>query len=294
VSVTIAVHLQPRAVLVFWYTMHRKYCDKKNVLLAFALTLLFNVAAKGQEFWDKKPYQEWSEEECRKLLAKSPWAQSQVLTEVIIQPLQASPVPRPLGNPTTDSIETARAPDPGARADVGRARQTRPELRYQAQFRSALPIRQAIVRLGQIRAKYDELNAEQKAGFDRNAATFLSKRFPDSVVLYVSYSSNVQMDDRELSQYWRTQTTDTLKNSVFLILSGGEKVPLSDYALAQGAAREFQFVFPRVYQGRPVIGDDDKTIRLEFIHPKIRDQRESRVFIEFKAEKMLVKGEAVY
>ncbi len=113
-------------------------------------------------------------------------------------------------------------------------------------------------------------------------------------MLYVSYSSNVQFDDRELTRHWRSQTTETLKNFVFLILPGGEKVPLVDYAVAQGAGREFQFVFPRTYEGRPLVRAQVKTVQLEFIHPKIRDQKESRVLIAFKAEKMLLDGEVVY
>jgi len=261
------------------------------------LALLSLAAAQSGEFWQKKPYQKWSAHECRKLLADSPWAQSYRLTQIIIQPLQQqSGLPRAgLPNPTEGgSLESARAPEPLERVDAGRARQARPELRYQAQFRSAPPVRQAIVRLSQISAKYDEMTPEQQQAFDMNAAAFLSKRFPDSLVLYISYSSNVPFDDRDLARHWQTQTTETLKNFVFLILPGGEKIPLSGYGVAAGAGRTFQFVFPRQYQERPLLHSEDKTVQLEFIHPKIRDQKESRVLIAFKPERMLLDGEIVY
>ncbi|MDQ3175270.1 MAG: hypothetical protein M3Q91_16430 [Acidobacteriota bacterium] len=266
----------------------------RRVLLLLALALLSLAATQSGEFWQKKPYQKWSEEECRKLLANSPWAQSHTLSQTIIQPLQSPGVSRPLGSNPTENIESARSPDPLAREDTGRARQARPTLKYQAQFRSALPIRRAIVRLGQINAKYDELTPEQKQAFDQNAETFLAKRFPDTLILYVSYGSNVPIDERELARHWQSQTTDTLKNFVFLILPGGEKIPLSGFVVAQGGSREFQFVFPRTYEGRPLVRAQDKTLQLEFPHPRIRDQRESRVLIAFKAEKMLIDGEVVY
>ncbi len=272
----------------------KKPMKKKCVLLTLVLTLLSATAAQGQEFWEKKPYQKWSEQECRKLLGDSPWARSHTLSQTLIQPLQSPGVARPLGTNPIENIESARSPEPLGRDDTGRARQARPELKYQAQFRSALPIRQAIVRLSQINAKYDDMTAEQKLASDKNAENFLAKKFPDTVILYVSYSSNVQIDERELARHWQGQTTEALKNFVFLILPGGEKIPLSGYAVAQGGSREFQFVFPRTYEGRPLVRAKDKTLQLEFPHPKIRDQRESRVLIAFKAEKMLMDGEPVY
>ena len=266
----------------------------KSLLLMVALVILSASAAQGQEFWQKKPYQKWSEDEARKLLTNSPWAQDHTLSQTIIQAIGAPPVSRPLGTGGGDISTNARLPDPLARDDTGRARQSRPELKYQAQFRSAAPIRQAIVRLGQIRAKYDTMTPEQKQAFDKNADAFLAKRFAETLVIYISYNSNVQIDDREMARHWQSQTADTLKNFVFLILPGGVKIPLTGFVAAQGAGREFQFEFPRMLDGRPIVRPKDKSLQLEFIHPKIRDQKESRVLLSFKPEKMLVDGEAVY
>ena len=271
-----------------------KFSRKKSLLLLFVLAISLATAARGQDFWQKKPYQKWSEDETRKLLTDSPWAKSHVLTQTIIQPLGSPGLSSGINPNQPGGIDSARSPEPLAREDTGRARQSRPELKYQAQFRSALPIRQAIVRLGQINAKYDTLTAEQKAAFDKTAEAFLAKGFSDSLILYVSYNSNVPVDDREMARHWQSQTVDTLKNFAFLILPGGVKVPLTGFVAAQGAGREFQFEFPRTHEGRPLVSAQDKTLQLEFIHPKVRDQKESRVLISFKPEKMLVNGEAVY
>ena len=138
------------------------------------------------------------------------------------------------------------------------------------------------------------MTPEQKQAFDKNADAFLAKRFADTLVLYISYNSNVQIDDREMARHWQSQTADTLKNFVFLILPGGVKIPLTGFIAAQGAGREFQFEFPRMLDGLPIVRPRDKSLQLEFIHPKIRDQKESRVLLSFKPEKMLVGGEAVY
>lgn len=234
-------------------------------LMAMALACLAGI--QGGEFWQKKEYQQWSERDCRKLLEDSPWAQSYTLSQTLIEPLQ------------TDSTD--------------RAREARPQISYQAQFRSAPPIRQALVRLEQIRVKYDQLQPEQKKAADQRAKDFLAAPFPDTVVLFVTYSSNVQTDDRDLSRYWRTQTTETLRNFVFLN-AAGEKVPLLRYTATQGAGREFQLVFPREYKGHPLIGPKDKTLQLEFPHPVIRGQTGSLILIPFKVEKMMIQGAVVY
>ncbi|MFQ5927724.1 MAG: hypothetical protein ACE5MH_09870, partial [Terriglobia bacterium] len=152
----------------------------------------------------------------------------------------------------------------------------------------------ALVQMAQINQKYDEMPPEQQQAFDQQAEKFLAKRFPETVVLHVAYSSNVPLYDRELARHWQNQTTDTLKNFVFLFGAKGKKVPLLRYTVAGGTRREFQLVFPRHYEGHPVLGPEDKSLKLEFPHPNIGGQGERRVFIEFKVKKMLKDGELVY
>ncbi len=106
-----------------------------------------------------------------------------------------------------------------------------------------------MVRLEQIRVKYDQMPPDKKELADQRAKDFLGAPFAETVSVSVAYSSNVQPDELEMSRHWRTQTTETLKNFVFLI-AGGEKVPLSRYTAAQGSGRDFQLVFPRQYKGR--------------------------------------------
>jgi hypothetical protein len=49
-----------------------------------------------------------------------------------------------------------------------------------------------------------------------------------------------------------------------------------------------------VYEGRQPVGPQDKTIKLEFMRPRVSDQGESRVLLEFKADKMIINNVAVY
>lgn len=237
----------------------------QNVLLL--LFVISVAAAQSKNFWEKKDYRQWTDKECRKLLDESPWANQYTLSQVFIDPLQ------------TDS--------------TARERQSNPRIEYKVQIRSATPVRQALVRLSQINAKYDAMTAEGRLAFDQSTERFLSARTDQLIVMHVSYTASVQNDDRDLARHWHSQTTGTLKNFVFLIGSGGAKVPLSIYRPGESAAREFQFVFPREYNGRPVIGPGDKTLMLEFNHPNIRGTA-ARILVEFKVEKMMMQGSPVY
>lgn len=238
------------------------------LLLIFSLCSL--AAFQGSEFWHKKEYRQWSEREVKKLLEDSPWARGYTLSQVHITPLQQ------------DNTDV-----------TGRERVDNPRFTYQVQFRSAQPLRQAMVRQMQLTQKYDQMAEDKKQAFDEEAGKFLAARFPDSVVVNISFTTNVQQDDRDVARHWQTQTTDTLKNSTFLISPKGEKVALQRYTVAS-AGRSFQFVFPRQLEGRPLVGPQDKSIKLEFIHPRVRTASEVRVFIEFKADKMLMQGEVAY
>jgi hypothetical protein len=248
-------------------------------LLVVGIVLAAAVAVWAGDFWVEKDYQRWSEKECRKLLEDSPWARGRVLSEVYITPLQTGP---------TDPMSQADASDP-----TQRERQGNPRIEYRAQLRSALPIRQAMVRLQQIRQGYDQMSPEQKQAFDAEAEKFLSASFADTVVVYVGYTTTVQGDDRELAFYWQKQTTETLKNFVFLIGGKGQKIPMLRYAVAE-AGRAFQFVFPRVYEEQPVLESTDKNLKLDFEHPGVRGQGKQRILLEFPVKKMLVQGALVY
>src|SRR5215471_17994676 len=94
------------------------------------------AAAQSKDFWQTKDYRQWNEKECKKLLEDSPWAQDYTFTRTLIEPLQ--------------------------RATGERAGESKPQMSYLAQFRSALPVRQALIRLQQINNK--SANHERPCG----------------------------------------------------------------------------------------------------------------------------------
>jgi hypothetical protein len=239
----------------------------KIVLRLFLLAIIFAEPAGGQSFLEKKDFRRWSEYECQQLLTESPWAQSYTFKRAVIAPLQQpqSPTMEPL-----------------------------PFINYQVMVLSALPVRQALVRASQIAAGYDKWSPEQQKEFDQKSTAFLDANYADKIVFRVSYASNVVNDDRELMRYWRSQTKETLKNTVYLIRDNGQKLPLMNYTVAQGSAHEIELIFPRQYEGRPVVSAQDAEVKLEFVHPTIRIHPEQRVLIKYKVKKMLVRNELLF
>jgi len=247
-------------------------------IFCFALPVIFLAASSatfGADFWENKQYDKWSQKECSKLLQNSPWAQDFTLLDSELQ-------------------ESTKTSDDGQQFHI----------KYQMQFRSALPVRQAIVRLMQIAQKYESLGAEQKQQFDQSANAFLSSGFPDAVVLYVTYETNSRTTEMELARYWQSQTADLLKNRVFLRNSRGEQVALAQYNVSQGGEHSFQFIFPRQVDGKPLVGPEDKSLMLEFTYPAVNipggyrklpaDGKDGNGFMEFKPKKMIFQGNLVY
>jgi hypothetical protein len=221
-------------------------------------------AAWGADFWAKKPYQNWSADETRRMLEESPWATTLTLGSV------------------QTSITSGDSPNNrGYRGEM----ETDPSISYNLQFRSAQPVREAQVRTSQLNSKYDSMSAEQKSAFDASAGKFLAATFPDRVVVSVTYHSNVLQYTSLLRTYWERQSLGTLSMTVFLN-AGRERLSLVNYSFKDDT---FQFTFPRPKQ----LGPDEK-IGVEFVHPNIERIRQQRILQEFSLKKMLMNGEPVF
>ena len=113
--------------------MSRTKPEKMRTLLTHLLTL-FVVAASlisvaAQQGLPDKPFNQWTKAEAKEILNDSPWAKTQVALAVY-----------GLGVPT--------------------------DFKFTLRLRSALPIREALVRLKQIEAHYDQMGEEARMSFD--------------------------------------------------------------------------------------------------------------------------------
>jgi len=233
-----------------------RYMFRAGVLLfAAALT----TQAAFAQFWVKKTYDNWSKDETQQMLTDSPWAQENVLSDV-----RASTAGNNLshGNQNTGSKVT-----------------------YAVQIRSAEPIRAAIVHIQELNPKFQQMPEEQKQRIKASADAFINQK-SDEISFWIDYSCDVASLGMDLKRYWETQTLGTLKNTIFLQVSGAPKEDPTYFA--SGPNGSFEIRFPR-----PKNVTEKGSLTLQFNHPGVGPSSQT-VLTNFKLKKMTVNGTPMF
>jgi len=256
-----------------------------------AVLTLAVLTVHAEDFWVKKDWKQWSKEECGKMLQDSPWTKKWSKGNVNL---------------------TAALPGNSGASSEGAGGENSPEIHYVIQLRSSVPVREATVRLQQIQQKYDKMTDAQKKEFDAKAEAFISRTYDDVIVVHVEYGSNVQTFERQMATYWKSIPPESLPIDVYLINERGDRVVPTRYVSAQNANYAFDLVFPRMKSNEPIIRDGDKSVSIQFTHPAVGTQStaggdpltnlsptltafgEERVLVQYKLDKMAIKGKASY
>jgi|CZKC01.1.fsa_nt_gi hypothetical protein len=259
-------------------------------ILAISFAVVLTVRA--EDFWIKKPWTQWSKDECNKILQDSPWAKKWSKGEV--------------------HLTEAMPGESGATAE-GAGGEKSPEIHYIVELRSALPIREATVRLQQIGMKYDKMTDAQKKEFDAKAEEFLKRTYDDVILVHVDYGSNVQTFEREMATYWKNIREDAVPVDFYLINERGDRISPAKFNSPRNGSYAFDLIFPRLKNNEPVIHEGDKSVSIQFVHPAVGTQTTAsggdptstldssltpfgreRVLIQYKLDKMSVGGKLTY
>lgn len=248
-----------------------------RITLRFLLVIGLASASFAQGPWAKKDWQQWSKDDCKKVLEDSPWAQKWIQQN------------DKMANFATRTQGTS-----------GVGSESQLSVFYTVQFRSARPVREAVVRQVLIDNKYDGLDAGKKEAMRKQTDPFLNRTYDDVIVVHVTYGSNVQEFNRDLATFWQTHYSEgTVPLEAFLDGPKGQKVAPVKMISPKGGAQEFELIFPRVVEGKPLVEPGDKTLAVEFISPAVGPSTangvpSSRVFIQFKLDKMAMDGQLIY
>jgi hypothetical protein len=159
--------------------------------------------------------------------------------------------------------------------------ETLPQISYQVQLRSALPMRQAVARKSQLDANYDSMPPERRSALDGKINDYLSQRFDDVVVVQVAYTSNVPSYFSDVRRHWRAQTVETVKGSLFLNVAG-KKYEAITFLSGEGI---FQVTFER---SKDLASNSN--FSLEFQNPQTGVIAEQRVLVQFSPKEMAFDG----
>ena len=239
--------------------MRTKSALQAAMLMVAACTILI-----AKDFWEK-PYKEWKKAEAFKMKDNSPWAKSQTMANSI----------------------SRRGSSQDRLGDAGKS-----EIYNSAtvRFFSALPIRQAYVRITQLMNNYDSKTAEEKAVIDARLSPALTRDFSKVIMVALEYAGSDPESLRNTKTWLEQAKADHLKQSCYLISDRLGRVTLEEYYQPSADGTGAKFVFPSMVGDKPVVAPEDKEITFDFWFEPIGE----RVLIRFKVKELIYGGELAY
>ena len=235
-----------------------------------AIFVLAAIAVHADDFWVSKDWKQWSNGDCEKLLGDSPWAHIERRGDGV--------EPNPIGQAIA------------AAADE--------QFVFAVQLRSALPIRQAIVRQLQFQQKYDKMNDTQRSDFDKQADQILTRSYDNSILVHVDFYKGIL--GLNLLGDLRRYPNELEAMDVTLVTSDKTRIKAIRVELSKTQA-SFDAVSPRTSDAGPILKEGQGHFWIQFVRPAVLSIDGSGktfpggpVEIEFDPAKMVVGGKFLY
>lgn len=233
----------------------------------FVFTLLLALAAaaaavptrpaRAQAAWEQKPYTQWTMAEVEAILGDSPWAQ-------------------------TDTRSSGAGGSTALSGPVGGGY-------VNVRLRSALPVRQALVRLRQLKAKYDQMSPSDRAAFDAKAKPLLD--CPACADNYVVTIGPPARRDNGMPTTFKGMALASIKLYVHLMDESGRERELVHFEPPKSQGDEAVFFFSRAdAQGRPLVTPATKKVVVAFDPQVMTSAQGSTRRFEFDAAKLKFNG----
>ncbi len=228
------------------------------VLIPTLVTLAALVCA--QEVWITKPYSQWSKKESEGVLNNSPWASKQELRIAFDKHSQKA-----AGSYSGVSSASAAQAQTEVSSDVP------VDFQFTLRLRSALPVRQAIVRMKQLETDLEKLSPKDLAAFDTQIKGLLE--CPACVGNYVitlsSKSSNSPGADAVFATFKGGRLAD-LQRFIYIANERGEQRWLVHFVAPKAPGDEAIFFFPRLDdKGAPLLSPENKELLINLTDKQV-------------------------
>ncbi|HYO89994.1 MAG TPA: hypothetical protein VEQ40_00070 [Pyrinomonadaceae bacterium] len=227
-------------------------------IVVLSLTWLDGVIiSHAQHDWEKSTYQRWGKDEVKAVLEASPWSLT-VKQSVPIAPLMMG-------------------------ADAPKF-----EGKIVFMLRSAMPVRQALLRRKQLEAKYDRMSETEKAEFDKKHNALLDcPACAQNYVVSVN-SGNWIMSTNSFGQKG--------KGSVYLANEKGQRREAVHFAISnEKGVNEAYLFFPRLDdKGNPLLTPQSQTLTLSLGIKSSSDILQLPEKVEFDATKLVRDGKVIF
>lgn len=220
----------------------------------------------AQKAWEKD-WQKWKKEEAYKILNDSPWAKNYTNVDVSY---------------SYGSINRSGF-------DEGVQLPASPPVILR--LFSSLKVRQAVLRLRQIQANYDQLDKKQKEEFDEKTKNFLNcdncKKYYVFILLQPVTEPNVKS---VVGESFKADQLSSLKDKIFLFNDKKEKRELAQFVAPKTDADAAVFYFPIMDENqKPLITTETKKITVQF-KTSLLYGKGFLQDVEFDVSKMLFDG----
>jgi len=209
------------------------------------------MAVCAQEVWTAKPYSQWSKKEAESVLNNSPWASKQELRLQFDKHSQKA-----AGSYSGISSAAANQAQTEVTTDIP------VDFQFTLRLRSALPVRQALVRMKQLDTDLEKLSQKELSAFDAQVKGLLECPACEGnyVVTLSSKSSNSPGADAVYSTFKGGRLAD-LQRFIYLANERGEQRPLVHFVAPKAPGEEAIFFFPRLNdKGAPLLTPESKEL----------------------------------
>jgi len=254
------------------------------LLIVLALDGSFSFAQKGCQ----KPFKKWDEAYALKILTNSAWSKQMAIGSEFsaadrLRRVEGTDKGLAIGSNTSLAGNT-RGLDRG----VGVAGEKEIIHSYNVRLFSAMPIREAFVRLFQIRNKYDQMPDGQRKQLDVEFDKALTMDVSGIIVVTVSLDSNDRELNMEVDRQLHQATLGSLKQDAYLI-ADKQRVALEDYRPPSGDGAGAKLIFPRTVNGRPVVEPTTQELALEFFVPGVKH----KIYVQWKVKDLLCEKQLI-
>jgi len=249
--------------------------NKRATSIAPLAVLLLAGLLMAAEWWEKKPYTQWSDKEVKRMLDNSPWGKVHTVT---------------IMNPTATGARTFESIGSG---DLEREKRNL----FHINFLTAKPIRMAIAR----RAMLAREGEADLAALQR----FIDQESEEYLILLLTVNS-VPEGASSARGYWTALmklSTPNLISNTFLATKSGKRVYLTRYDAPGQDGLGAKYYFPRKMEdGTPFLTIDDREVRFETMISLIESgnfsatpgegdvERSDRIWMQFDLRKMVFDG----
>lgn len=262
---------------------------KYNKLTLLVLVFCLSFTAFGQKYLEK-PYNKWSKDEALRVLNDSPWAKG---------------YQSPAGLAAASQNQTAREqadqvirPTAGNQQRGSSARTVQPAP-VTIRLHSALPIRQAMVRMQQIGAEYDKMSEADRAKFDESAKGFLNCAICQSYYVVTMVKAKNASGQSVEEGIFQSMILENMKGKVWLTNDKGEKRELVQFTPPKSESDAAVFFFKRTDDnGAALLSPETKTLKFVFANEFLDSRNPYSSLVprnfEFNVSKMVMENKVEF